>query len=216
LLKRSAHLAIDLLLVTMGDLESDANHLDLGRVILVWVQSIDDPVAGVHIPLLVEVELAAIGEIPRAERETAWLSEPRILLRNLDQKLNRPALQSRGGKLKELLLGAGVEEIDREPRHLQAKLRRIESGLARDISQLNPLARVFGKSLAYLLRSDQLVEDLGNPLVPLIGEDHALGLPMRAKDDWLCLVALLAEKLQIARETLSRLGTWDNGLGRTH
>jgi hypothetical protein len=88
-----------------------------------------------------------------------------------------------GRKIGELLLGGGIEEFDRESRHLQAELRWIESSLVSDISQLGSLAGVFGQSLADLLRSDQLVQSLGQPLVPLVREDHALGLAMGTEDD---------------------------------
>jgi hypothetical protein len=56
-----------------------------------------------------------------------------------------------GRKIEGLLLGRGIEESDPEPRHLQAELRRIESGFVSDVGQLNPLAGVSGQSLADLL-----------------------------------------------------------------
>jgi hypothetical protein len=41
-----------------------------------------------------------------------------------------------------LLLGGGVEELDREPSHLQAELRRIETRFAGNVGKLDPFARI--------------------------------------------------------------------------
>jgi hypothetical protein len=134
----------------------------------------------------------------------------------LGKQLKCPALELFGRKIEELLLGRGIEEFDREPGHLQAELRWIESSLLSDIGQLNPFAGVFGQSLADLLGSDQLVQNLGQPLVPLVREDHALGLAMRPEDDRIGLPSLLPKKLQIAREMVPSLSAWDNGLRSRH
>jgi hypothetical protein len=131
--KRSTDLAIDLFLVPVGNLEPDSDHLCLCRAVLVGNQAIDDPVARADIALLVEIELAAVGEIPRAEGEPAWPSKPRVLLRDLAEQFKSPALQLLGRKIEELLFGGGVEELDRESRHLQTELRRIEARLASHI-----------------------------------------------------------------------------------
>lgn len=144
-------LSIDLLLVAVGNLESNANDLCLGWPVLVGEQPIDDSVARVHVALLVEVELAAVGEIAGAEREAAWLAQRWVLLRDLAEQFEGSAPKLLGGKVEELLLGGGIEELDREPRHLQAELRRVEARLARDIGQLNPFAGVLGESLANFL-----------------------------------------------------------------
>ena len=151
----------DLLLVAVGNLEADADHLGFLRIVLVREQPVDDPVAGVHVALLVEVELAAIEEVARHEGEAARLAELRVSLRDLRKQLKRPPLQLLGGQVEELLLGGGVEELDRESRHLQAELRRIEARLPRDVGKLNPLARVRFQGLADLLGGDQLVQNLG-------------------------------------------------------
>lgn len=185
-------------------------------LVLVWKEAVDDAVARVHVALLIEIELAAVGEIARAECEATRLAKARVLLRDLGEQLKRQALQLFGRKIEELLLGRGIEEFDREPRHLQAELRRIESSLLSDIGQLNPFAGVFGKSLADLLRSNQLVQNLNQPLIPLVREDHALGFAMRPKDDRIGLPSLLAKKLQIAREMISGLSAWNNGLRNRH
>src|SRR3954451_2801206 len=127
-----------------------------------------------------------------------------------------PALELFGRKIEELLLGRGIEEFDREPSHLQAELRRIESSLASDIGQLNPFAGVFSQSLADLLGRDQLVQNLGQPLVPLVREDHALGLAMGTEDDRISLPSLLTKKLQIARQMIPGLSAGNDGLWSCH
>jgi hypothetical protein len=144
-------LAIDLLLVAIGHLEPYANHLCPRGSILVGKEAIDDSVARVHIALLIEVELAAVGEVAGAEREAARLSKLRILLRDLGEEFKRPALQLLGREIEKLLLCGRVEEFDREPRHLQAELRWIEACLASDICQLDAIAGVLGDGLANLL-----------------------------------------------------------------
>jgi hypothetical protein len=116
--ERSADLAIDMFLVAIGHLEPDANDLCSCRPILVGKQAIDDPVAGILVAFLVEVELATVGEVPGAESEATWLSQLRILLRDLGKQFKRSTFQLLGRKIEELLLGGGVEELDREPRHL--------------------------------------------------------------------------------------------------
>src|SRR5262249_31010011 len=105
----------------------------------------------VRVALLIEVELATVGEVAGAEREAARLSKLRILFRHLGEKFKRPALQLFGREIEELLLCGWVEEFDREPRHLQAELRGIEACFASDIYQLDPLAGVLRNGLANLL-----------------------------------------------------------------
>jgi hypothetical protein len=211
-----ADLAIDLLLVAKRHLEAYADDLCLRRFVLVWEQAVDDAVARVHIALFVEIELAAVREVAGAECEAAGLAEAWVFLRDLGKQLKRPALQLFGREVEKLLLGRGIEEFDRESRHLQTELRWIESSLASDIRQLGSFAGVFGQGLADLLRSDQLVQNLSQPLVPLEREDYALGLAMGTEDDRISPPSLLAKKLQVAREMISSLSAWNNGLRRSH
>src|SRR4249919_2778143 len=211
----SANLAIDLPLVPVGHLEPNADDLCLRRPLLVGKQAIDDPVARVYVALLVEVELATVGEVPGAEGKAAWLSQSRILLRDFAEQFKRPTLQFPGRKIEKLLLGGGVEEFDREPRHLQTELRRIKACLASHIGQLYSLAGVLRNGLANLLRRHQLVQNFRLPLVSLVGQDDALRLAMRAEYNRVCLSARFAKELQIAREMISRLGTGHDALRRS-
>lgn len=116
----------------------------------------------------------------------------------------------------ELSFSDGIEELDREPRHLQTEFGRIESTLTGHLSQLHPVAGVVGQGLPDFLRSREVIQELDEPLVSLVGKDHSLGLAMRAEDDRLGALPLLAEGLQVAREAISRLAAGHHCVRRSH